>query len=211
MITLFLTGAGLAASAGLNAYLPILILALADRATDFVNLPTPYNWLSSNAGLLVLLVILPLELIPDKIARIDHLSDLVHTAIRPGAAALVFMAVAHQNDHIHLVIALLLGLIIGGAVHWLKASSRPQITQRTRGIGNPIISLFEDFLSGVLAIISIFLPWALLPVLPLGFWWLNKSYAGMQSGSSRLISPFSSAINRPDDQLAPPDSEDTSH
>lgn len=204
MFTLFLTGSGLAASAGLNAYLPLLILALADRTTSFVTLPTPYNWLSSNAGLLVLLLILPLELIPDKIARIDAISDLVHTAIRPGAAALAFMAVAHQNDRIHLVFALIFGLLIGGAVHWLKASSRASISNTTRGIGNPIISILEDGLSAVLAMVSIFLPYGVLVALPLGFWWLHRTYQRWGQGQSRFLSPFASAMvaanDAPDDQ-----------
>ncbi len=194
MFTLFLTGAGLAASAGLNAYFPILVLALADRTTGFVNLPTPYDWLSTNLGLLVILLALPLELVPDKIARIDHISDFIHTALRPGAAALVFMAVAHQNDHIHIVWALIFGLVIGGAVHWMKASTRPGITESTRGLGNPIVSLMEDALAAALAIIAVFLPWGVLVVAPVGFWWLNRGYRRIQTGDSRLISPFKPVI-----------------
>ncbi|MCO5229263.1 MAG: DUF4126 domain-containing protein [Thermomicrobiales bacterium] len=194
MFTLFLTGIGLSASAGLNAYFPLLILALADRATNVVNLPTPYNWLSSNTGLLVILILLSLELVPDKIAKIDHLSDLVHTAIRPGAAALAFMAVAHQNEHIHLVTAMLFGLVIGGAVHWLKASSRPQITESTRGLGNPIISLLEDMLSGTLALIAIFLPYGVIVILPLGFWYLHRTYQRMQRGETRILQPFKTVM-----------------
>lgn len=190
MITLFLTGAGLAASAGLNAYLPILILALVDRTTTFIDLPTPYDWLSSNVGLFVILLLLPLELIPDKIAKIDHFSDLIHTAIRPGAGALVFMAVVHQSEDIHLVFGLILGLIIAGAVHWLKASSRPGITNTTDGLGNPIISLIEDLLSGILALVAVFFSWGVLIVAPLGFWYLNRMYTRMKSGDSRLMAPF---------------------
>lgn len=195
MFTLFLTGSGLAAAAGLNAYLPILILALADRTTGFVDLPTPYNWLSSNVGLVVILLLLPLELIPDKIAKVDHISDLIHTAIRPGAAALAFMAVAHQNDEIHIVIAMILGLLIGGAVHWLKATSRPGITITTRNLGNPIISLVEDMLSIALALIAVFFPWGVLAVIPVGFWYLNRMYVRMRSGASRIMVPFSPVIN----------------
>jgi hypothetical protein len=195
MFTLFLTGAGLAASAGLNAYLPILMLALADRTTSFVDLPTPYNWLSSNIGLLVILLLLPLELIPDKIARVDHISDLIHTAIRPGAAALAFMAVAHQNEHIHLVLAMMFGLVIGGAVHWLKASSRPGITATTRNLGNPIISLVEDALSGLLALVAVFFPWGVLLAGPVGFWYLNRMYVRMRSGDSRIMAPFRPVID----------------
>lgn len=195
MFTLFLTGAGLAASAGLNAYLPILILALADRTTSFVDLPTPYNWLSSNVGLIVILLLLPLELIPDKIARVDHISDLIHTAIRPGAGALAFMAVAHQNEQIHLVLAMIFGLVIAGAVHWLKASSRPGITASTRNLGNPIISLVEDALSAVLALVAIFLPWGVLLAGPTGFWYLNRMYVRMRSGRSRVMAPFRPVID----------------
>lgn len=195
MITLFLTGTGLAASAGLNAYLPLLILALADRTTSFVDLPTPYDWLSSNVGLLVILLLLPLELIPDKIAKVDHISDLIHTAIRPGFAALLFMAVAHQDDEIHLVAAMLLGLVIGGAVHWLKASSRPGITISTRGLGNPIISLFEDALAGLVALVAVFFPYGVILVLPLGFWYLNRTYLRMRNGQTRIMAPFKTVID----------------
>lgn len=195
MFTLLLTGTGLAASAGLNAYFPILVLALADRTTNFVNLPTPYDWLSSNVGLLVILLLLPLELIPDKIDRIDHISDFVHTAIRPGAAALVFMAVAHQDGGFQIVWALIFGLIIGGAVHWLKASSRIAISRNTRGLGNPIISLYEDALSMALAIFAIFFPWAVLVLLPGGLWLLNRSYSRMKSGESRVIGVFKPVID----------------
>lgn len=202
MFTLFLTGAGLAASAGFNAYFPILVLALADRTTSFVNLPTPYDWLSSNLGLLVILLALPLELVPDKIARIDHISDFIHTALRPGAAALVFMAVAHQNDHIHIVWALIFGLVIGGAVHWMKASTRPGITESTRGLGNPIVSLMEDALAAALAIIAVFLPWGVLVVAPVGFWWLNRGYRRIQTGDSRLISPFKPVIEAAQSQTS---------
>ncbi len=195
MFTLFLTGTGLAASAGLNAYFPILILALADRTTSFVDLPTPYDWLSSNVGLLVILLLLPLELIPDKIAKVDHISDLVHTALRPGAAALCFMAVAHQDDHIHLVWALILGLVIGGAVHWFKAEARPAISESTRGLGNPIVSLLEDVISGLLAIVAVFFPYGVIVLIPLGFWYLNRMYGRMKSGESRIISPFQPVID----------------
>lgn len=194
MFSLFLTGAGLATSAGLNAYLPLLVLALADRATNIVNLPTPYNVLSSNTGLLVLLLLLPLELVLDKIARIDHFSDLIHAAIRPGAAALAFMAVAHQDKSINLVWPLVLGLSIGAAVHWQKASFRPRISIATRGIANPIISLFEDALAIVLSIVAIFFSWGVIALAPAGLWLLRRSYVRMASGESRLISPFRPVI-----------------
>lgn len=194
MFSLFLTGTGLSAAAGLNAWLPLLILALADRTTTVIDLPTPYNWLSSNVGLLVIAILLPLELIPDKIARVDAISDFIHTALRPGAAALAFMAVAHQDESIHLVSAMIFGLLIGGGVHWFKASARPAITGSTRGLGNPIISLLEDFICGVLALVAIFVPYAVVPVLIVAFWYLNRCYRRMGRGETRLLAPFKPAI-----------------
>jgi len=187
VLTVLLSAIGLAGSAGLNAYLPLLILALADRTTSLVDLPTPFNIMSSFWGLIVLLAILPLELIPDKIPKIDHLSDLLHTAIRPGAGAWAAMAIASQNEHVHTVTAMLIGLVVAGAAHWLKASSRPDITLTTRGIGNPIISLLEDAFSIVLAILAIFVPVSVVATLPLGFWLLNRAYRRMQSGETRLM------------------------
>lgn len=191
MLIMILTGIGLAAGSGLNAYLPLLILALADRFTTVIDLETPWNVFSSFWGLVVLLLVLPLELIPDKIARVDHVSDLVHSAIRPALGAAAFMAVASQEDDFHMVAAFLLGLVIAGAVHWIKASTRPGITEKTRGIGNPIVSLLEDALAAVFAVVAIFFPYGVLAVAPLGLLLLFRTYRSMRSGESRLMALFS--------------------
>ena len=61
MDTAILTGMGLAAPAGLNAYIPLLVLALADRATNRVTLNTPYDILSSNLGIAILIILLTVE------------------------------------------------------------------------------------------------------------------------------------------------------
>ena len=42
-----LTGIGLSAAAGLNAYIPFLVVALLDRFTTVVDLPAGYAWMSS--------------------------------------------------------------------------------------------------------------------------------------------------------------------
>lgn len=193
MLTMILTGIGLASGSGLNAYLPLLILALADRFTTVVELETPWDILSSFWGLLALLLILPLELIPDKIARVDHISDLFHAAIRPATGAVAFMAVASQQDDFQLVIAFLLGLVIAGAVHWMKASARPVITLTTRGVGNPIVSLLEDALAIVFALTAAFLPYGVLVVVPLGLAFLYRTYHRMRTGRTRMMRVFNAS------------------
>lgn len=198
MISIILAGIGLAAGAGLNAYLPLLVLALTDRYTDAINLPTPFDILSSLWGIVVLLLILPLELFPDKIARVDHFSDLVHTAIRPGAGAFAFMAVASTHDDFQIVMGFILGLVIAGAIHWIKASSRPRITRTTNGIGNPLVSLLEDALCVVFAVVAVFMPLGTFAVVPLGLLLLVRTYRRLQSGDTRMMAVFNptSAANR---------------
>ena len=42
-----LTGMGLSAAAGLNAYIPFLVVALIARFTDVITLPQSYSWIES--------------------------------------------------------------------------------------------------------------------------------------------------------------------
>lgn len=196
MFATLLAGFGLSASSGLNAYLPLLILALADRLTPFVDLDRPYNFLSSGWGIIILLIVLPIELVADKIARLDHLNDLLHTAIRPASGAIAFMAYASQDDKFQPVVGLILGLLIAGGVHWLKSSNRPHITLTTNGIGNPFASMVEDGLVILLALLSVFLPISNLVAIPLAAWFLLRTYRRMRSGETRLMSLLGQAPTR---------------
>jgi len=187
LIATLLAGSGLASSAGLNAYLPLLILALADRLTSIVDLDQPYNLISSNWGIAILLLILPIELIPDKIPRIDQYNDLLHSAIRPAAGAVAFMAYASQNTHLFTVAAMIFGLVIAGGVHWMKLNARPRISARTGGIANPLISMLEDGLAIILAVVATFFPYGIIVILPLAAWFLLRTYRRVSSGQSRIM------------------------
>ncbi len=191
MFATFLAGIGLSSTAGLNAWLPLVILALADRFTDAVELDQPYDLLSSNWGIIVLLLILPIELIGDKIPRLDHLNDLLHTAFRPAAGAIAFMALASEDNELHAVLCLILGLLVAGAVHWFKTTNRPVITVRTKGIGNPFISMIEDGLVIIVALLAIFLPWSMVVVLPVGGFYLVHAYRRMRTGQTRVMALLS--------------------
>jgi uncharacterized membrane protein len=174
------TGICLAASAGLNAYLPLLVLALADRITERVNLDTPYDFISSAWAIVVLLVFLTIELVADKIPGIDHANDLIQSVIRPAAGAFLMMAVVNDNSSLNLVVAMVIGLFIAVSVHAVKALSRPQITLSTGGIGNPIVSLLEDGIAIVIPVLAILVPIAGLISLIFSFGFLLWSYRGVQ-------------------------------
>ena len=170
-----LTGLGLAPSAGLNAYIPLLVLALADRFSDRIMLERPYDFLSSNIGLAILLVLLTVEIVADKIPGVDHGNDLVQSAIRPASGAIAMMAATHAENAMNPVLAMIIGLLLAGGIHGIKAVMRPAITVSTGGFGNPIVSFIEDGFAAITSVVAILLP-ALAVALVAGFslllWWL---------------------------------------
>jgi hypothetical protein len=160
-----LTGIGLAAPAGLNAYIPLLILALADRATDRITLHAPYDALSSNVGIAVLVVLLTIEITVDKIPGVDHLNDIVQSFVRPAAGAIVALASTTGVVSVNPAIMLLLGLVLSGSVNMVKVTSRPAVTLGTGGILNPIVSVAEDMVATAASLVAIFLPGLVLLIL----------------------------------------------
>jgi hypothetical protein len=139
-----MTALGLAMPAGLNAYIPLLAVALADRYTGLIHLAEPYDIISSPLAILVITILLIVELFADKIPLVDHVNDLVQSAIRPAAGAVLFMASTDAVVAINPVAAMILGLVIAGGVHTAKTSIRPVVTATTGGIGNPVVSAAED-------------------------------------------------------------------
>ena len=52
-----LTGLGLSAAAGLNAYIPLLLVGVLARFTDVLTLPEPYRWIQSGWALAIVSVL----------------------------------------------------------------------------------------------------------------------------------------------------------
>ena len=158
METAILTGIGLAAPAGLNAYIPLLALALADRATTRVTLHAPYDVLSSNLGIAILIVLLTVEVTVDKIPGIDHINDLIQSFVRPAAGAIAAVAATGGVVSINPAIMVLVGVVLAGTVNAVKVTTRPAVTLGTAGILNPVVSLAEDAVAVLASVAAIFLP-----------------------------------------------------
>jgi len=154
----FLSGLGLAAPAGLNAYIPLLVLALADRLSNDVTLEQPYDFLSSTWGIIILLLLLTVEIVVDKIPGLDHANDLLQSVVRPAAGAVLLMATTNDEGIINPVVAMILGLGVAGGVHAVKTISRPAVTVSTGGLGNPIVSMIEDGVAIIASILAVLLP-----------------------------------------------------
>ena len=157
MFELF-TGLGLAMPAGLNAYIPLLAVALADRYFGLLHLAAPYDMISSPVGIIIITILLIIELLADKIPLVDHVNDLINSVVRPSAGAVLVMASTGAVESINPIAAMTLGLIVAGSVHTLKASVRPTVTATTGGVGNPIVSAAEDGVAIVLTVVALLAP-----------------------------------------------------
>jgi hypothetical protein len=153
-----LTGLGLAMPAGLNAYIPLLAVALADRYTGLIQLAAPYDVISSPIAIAVIAVLLGIELLADKIPIVDHINDLIQSAIRPSAGAVLLMASTESVEFINPIIAMIAGLLVAGGIHTTKTTFRPVVTATTAGVGNPIVSAFEDGTAIIVTVIALIAP-----------------------------------------------------
>ena len=122
-----------------------------------------------------LLAILGGAKIADKIPLIDHLNDLLNSAIRPTAGAIVLMASTDAVDYVNPIFAMVLGLVLAGGIHTIKTAVRPGVTATTGGVGNPIVSAAEDGAAIGLSIIALLAPVLvafMLVALVVGLIWL---------------------------------------
>lgn len=155
------TAFGLSGSAGLNAYIPLLLVALAARfplSDPLVKLNAPFDLMGSWWAIGVIAVLLVVEIVADKIPAVDTVNDGIQTFIRPAAGAILFAGSTNVITEIHPVLALVAGLLVAGGVHATKTAARPVVTVTTAGVGNPIVSTLEDIVAFVVSLLALVLP-----------------------------------------------------
>lgn len=191
-----LTGLGLASSAGLNAWIPLLFLGLLDRYTQVVDLGPNFAWLSNGWVLIILAVLLALEVVADKVPAIDSVNDVIQTVVRPTSGGIVFGSsmtseiaglsfggeTATVTDPEQFMtsgtwVPIVIGVVLALLVHGVKALTRPVANTATAGVAAPVLSTAEDGVAVVLSVVAVFLP--VLVVLGLlglmvGAWWLLR-------------------------------------
>jgi hypothetical protein len=179
-----LTGTGLAASAGLNAYIPLLALGLLARYSDLVTLPSTWQWLENPWVIGILAVLLAVEFVADKIPAVDHVNDVLQTVVRPTSGGLAFGAASMSQTvtvsdpagffSSNQWVPVVTGILISLGVHGMKATARAGINTMTVGFGAPVASTIEDVFSVVMSLVAILLP-VLVIVFVIGlvlvFWW----------------------------------------
>ena len=128
-------------ASGLNCYLVVLVLGIADRLHDTQQVP---NVLQRWDVLGVAALFYALEFVADKIPYVDSTWDAVSTAIRPTAGAVVGVLLAGQADSLNGAVAAVVG---GGSAllsHAVKTGARLAINSSPEPVTNIAASLTED-------------------------------------------------------------------
>ncbi|WP_156250527.1 DUF4126 domain-containing protein [Pseudactinotalea terrae] len=179
-----LTGSGLALSAGLNAFIPMLSVGLLARYTDLVDLPAQWQWLENGWVIGVLAVLLVLDVVADKVPAVDHVNDVVQTLVRPTAGGIVFAAGSSSETPAitdpgafftsSAVVPFIIGLVLALSTHLTKASGRAVVNMSTGGLGAPVVSTVEDVGALTMTALAILVPILvivfLLLLVAMAFW-----------------------------------------
>jgi hypothetical protein len=160
-----LLGLGLASATGLRTFLPLLMLALAAKFEMFgIRLIDQMDWLVSWPAIAALATATTAEFAGDKVPAIDHGLNAVGYVTRPIAGAIAAGSVFWNVDPAAAAIA---GLIVGApaalAFNAAQTGVRVGSTATTGGLGNPLVSLFEDLLAFMTVIVAFLAP-ILIPV-----------------------------------------------
>ena len=158
-MTALLTGLGLAAAAGLNAWAVLLLFHGLVRLLpqDFPGISTPL--LATPFVLQLALVLFLAEFIVTKIPLADRFWETAHTLLRPLVGVLLALAcVATTSWPARAGVALAAAVVTLG-VHAARATSRFASTAATRGLAQFALSLAEDIVAVALAALLFFQPW----------------------------------------------------
>ena len=128
-------------ASGINAYLVVLVMGIADRVGSFAEIP---DVLSRWDVLTVAGFLYAMEFIADKIPYIDSTWDAISTAIRPTAGAVIGVLLAGDASSLDQAV---LGVVGGGTAllsHLVKAGGRLAINSSPEPVTNVAASITED-------------------------------------------------------------------
>lgn len=129
-------------ASGVNAYLVVLVLGIADRVTGFTEIP---DVLGRWDVLVAAFFLYAVEFVADKIPYVDSTWDLISTLIRPTAGAVIGVLLAGDANSLNQAVLAVVG---GGTAllsHLVKAGGRLAINASPEPVTNIVTSFTEDF------------------------------------------------------------------
>lgn len=169
---------GLSASAGLNAYIPLLVVSLLARFTNLIQLDGRWAALESWWMIGLLLVLGLVEFVADKVPAVDQVNDAIQSFIRPIAGAILFASSAKTITDIHPVLSMACGLLVAGSVNAAKSFvARPAVEATTAGLGVPVMSGLEDIIATIVSVLSVALPFLMVIFVFLMVWLVSAIFS----------------------------------
>jgi hypothetical protein len=182
-------GIGLASVAGVRAFLPLVLVGLFARLGLFA-LPAPFDLLDDWVVIGALAVLALLESGLDKVPALDSVLGYVQTPLRIVAGAVLFAAAFLQEGiDVGAIPELAAGGVIAGLVSVLKAILRPAANVASAGVSVPFLSLVEDavaLLGAIIAVLVPLVPLALVAFL-LFFFFRVRRRRGRKYGGLRIL------------------------
>jgi len=152
-----LTSLGLSIPAGLNAYIPLMAVALSQRF-GWLELREPFGVLGEWWMIAIIGVFLVIEIVADKIPAVDQINDIIQSVLRPAAGGIVAVAASGSAANVSPWLLVLAGVLLAGGVHVVKAVTRPAVNLTTAGSGAPVVSTAEDAGAVAFSAAAIFAP-----------------------------------------------------
>ncbi|MBX3178205.1 MAG: DUF4126 domain-containing protein [Candidatus Hydrogenedentes bacterium] len=187
---------GLGFVSGINLYATVLTVGLITKI-GLVDLPerlAPLEVLGHPTVLMAAGVLFAIEFVADKIPWVDSTWDGVHTLVRPvGAAVMGGYALTGADPATQTALALACGGVALTS-HTTKASTRVVANASPEPFSNSFLSIFEDVIVVVGAVLTFLLPvimLGLVVVFLLVFIWLSpKFYRVLRGAFGRVRGVF---------------------
>jgi hypothetical protein len=128
-------------ASGLNCYLVVLVLGIADRVHNWAQVP---DVLGRWDVLAAAAFMYAMEFVADKVPYIDSTWDAISTFIRPTVGAVIGILIAGQADSLNGALALAVGGGTALASHSVKAGARLAINASPEPLSNIAASVTED-------------------------------------------------------------------
>ena len=148
-------------ASGVNAYLVVLVLGIADRVGEFSSIP---DALGRTDVLVAAGALYALEFVLDKIPYIDSTWDVVSTVTRPAIGTAIALLVSGDATSLEQAAYGALGGGTALASHLVKAGGRLAINASPEPVSNIAASLGEDVAVVGVVLLAIQHPWLALAV-----------------------------------------------
>lgn len=143
-------------ASGINAYLVVVILGVADRFFQLAQIP---DALARTDVLVVAGVLFLVDAVADKVPYVDSTWDAVHTAIRPAIGAAIGALIAGDASSFEQAIAATAGGLTALASHAVKAGLRAAVNTSPEPASNVAVSVGEDVAVASVVSLAIVAPW----------------------------------------------------